>query len=90
MCSLVTEYLNVTRHRKGYAEEVVLFPRTLLERSIVVRTVRLPDRFQNCAWPYSVSTLGCACSLPQGSEFGGDGFTDYQDSVVSERQKVRA
>lgn len=30
------------------------------------------------------------CFLPQGSEFGGDGFTDYQDSVVSERQKVRA
>lgn len=24
----------------------------------------------------------------QGSEFGGDGYTDYQDSVVSDRQKV--
>lgn len=27
--------------------------------------------------------------LPKGSEFGGDGYTDYQDSVVSDRQKVR-
>ena len=32
----------------------------------------------------------CVDSFLKGSEFGGDGFTDYQDSVISDRPKASA
>lgn len=51
----------------------------------------LPSKIDVCSVENGVLFAAlCVDSFLKGSEFGGDGFTDYQDSVISDRPKASA